>query len=559
MKIRPVIAEVSNTVNPQVRAPLNMGIAITKALYQASETMESASRDWQRVGQIQQRVEAEKKKWDDHDAILSNKTDAELGIDDILNQAERSDPAEHSSLYNTGTKSLETLKKSILDKAYQINPEVSQGTSRIFQPIFANASIKLKDIQNKKFLQNREGEILKQKQRLEDTAPMMPEKVTMPDGSVAYPRQNQIDFFNSYIDQSTREVGVPTPANGQKIKESFRENVAINAVKLSAKADPLGTIEKLARGETGKDIPLDKIQMINSFIETQLRAKDAEKRRGEADAKKAIEDNQRQIKNVLQGLIDSGRGPEALANASYLRDQGYLDFNDVTWVRNEIESQNRAAVRVQKEENPLVKARLTEGVYGMPITITQEDLKKALDNGDIDLEKTYKPYLNELTSRMEADRKEKKTEKQRMLDKSYENGKESMRLFFTLEGPGATVIDQEAKVLHSDAISEYFGLVYREGMDPHEALDLVLPRYGRALDTRKSAATTKLRQALIVDNKDAPAEQMAQRLDAMRMQIPKVTYEQNQRMILQIADLEKFQFEEKARRAAQKEKKANAK
>jgi len=201
------------------------------------------------------------------------------------------------------------------------------------------------------------------------------------------------------------------------------------------------------------------------------------------------------------------------------------------------------------EEDQTLKSKLVAGLYGSKITVSEMDLNRALETKKINI-KTYKEYLAHRTSRVES----LETKEKSSLDRAFEHNEKVLGMKFTMEGPGAAIIDREAKSLHAEALREYYGLVHdpKNPMEPDQAFDKVWNRYEQVLEGVKDRESKKLRKALVIPNKKTSSLQdMGIWLTANEKNMPKATFETQIRMLRSIDYLERSQQKTKELKSTQ--------
>ncbi len=349
MRIKPITQQVEPSFVQGPAATANLGIA--HGFAQLGQELGGASSEWEKVGRWQKRAEIEKQKIDDHDSAFLISTETGEKINSWLDEVKRTDPADHESIKTKGEESLQLILNNAKDQALSKNPEVLRRVNLELSRLSAHANLNLTTIRNEKWKEYHTGELEIYKQYAEDTAPTLPEKVTMPDGTVTYPRQNFMDAYNTKIDEASSKIGFITPKESQKIKQSTRENVSVNTIKLQGLTDPLGTMEKLATGQIGRDLPTDKVLVVNAYLETQLRMRSSAAEKDRIAGEREIKQNREFTRGELQGMVEEGDGENALFHAQALRDQGYWEHEDVTWLRGEIKAYEDMQKKVDVEEN----------------------------------------------------------------------------------------------------------------------------------------------------------------------------------------------------------------
>jgi hypothetical protein len=228
---------------------------------------------------------------------------------------------------------------------------------------------------------------------------------------------------------------------------------------------------------------------------------------------------------------------------------GIVDHEVVTGAISFQKSWNESINKKEREENPTVKNDFTLGLYGSKITKSESDLKRSLESGDINSQ-TYKEYLAHRTSRVES----LETKEKSSLDRAFEHNEKVLGMKFTMEGPGAAIIDREAKSLHAEALREYYGLVHdpKNPMEPDQAFDKVWNRYEQVLEGVKDRESKKLRKALVIPNKKTSSLQdMGIWLTANEKNMPKATFETQIRMLRSIDYLERSQQKTKELKSTQ--------
>lgn len=175
MKIKFISEQVEPGGIPQVRAPLNIGLGVSKGLFHASESLEAAGRDWERVGRMQQAIDEKEKRYNDLFSAVALHQDGATQISqhqDYLKQLNYGDVVPEAE------NSLKDIKTRLLDRAKteKFSPEAIRLFEKDWLALSGQAMIKARDIDNTKFKEKSiQGALQLKNMAVDESIPMSQE------------------------------------------------------------------------------------------------------------------------------------------------------------------------------------------------------------------------------------------------------------------------------------------------------------------------------------------------------------------------------------------------
>ena len=287
--------------------------------------------------------------------------------------------------------------------------------------------------------------------------------------------------------------GIFDPATAQRLRQHIsdknkvrEEKVRYSVAMMDVRRDPRGARERM----DSYNLSTENMARLDAAIDTQFRINEAERTREEASAKKAVEDTQKQIRNVHQGLVEKGLGGEAIENARYLRDQGFLNSDDVKWVETEVDAYNKKLIKGEVPEN---EANIKK-VYDL---IDQQKFNdaKALAKATEMKSATYAGILERIRSHQEQ------WENKNTADTRYRHSQgmsQLMKDMGILEGTMIEKLDPITQEVVSLATREFNSrsMAVAGKEDPYKVAAEIGPKYQQLLSTRKKMGVDNYRSLL---------------------------------------------------------------
>lgn len=292
---------------------------------------------------------------------------------------------------------------------------------------------------------------------------------------------------------SAIQGGIFDPAAAERMRQHItdknkvrEEKVRYSEFLLKVKMDPVSAMEDL----WSSNLSPENTTRAYSAIETQMKANEAKRTRDESAAKKSVEDNQKQIRNVHQGMIERGGGDDAIENARYLRDEGFYNSDDVKWVETEVDAFNKKLVKGEIPEN---EANIKK-VYDL---IDQQKFgdAKAMARATEMKSTTYAGILERIRSHQEQ------WENKNTADTRYRHTQgmsQLMKDMGILEGTMIENLDPITQEVVSLATREYNSrsMAVAGKEDPYKVAAEIGPRYQQMLSQRKKMGVENYRSLL---------------------------------------------------------------
>jgi hypothetical protein len=382
MKITPIIASQEIPAVQNIRVPLGAFTGQARGFAALGAGLEQMSEDWYHVARYEQAVEKKQREFNNVTETIKISEKLRYRLSSAHDELERTSPDQYGKVLENYNQQRTLIKNELNREALDAGSDVYNLFQKEQIRIFGDADLKAKTIRDSKWIHKTKSDIIDLKQQIENRAPQVPNP------------QPMIEFWSAFAGKA-RDEGIIQPEEFVKMQESLKENVLFNKMKLDALVDPLLAMEKMEKGHY-QGLSVEKTIQGQGFAETQLRMKDAARKRDEVEAEKSVKENQKQIRNVLQGMIEANNGAEAISNASYLRDEGFLDFNDVKWVRDEVKGFAESARKVDVPENDVTIRRIhslvDQNKFGEAKKLAAEtDMKPA----------THSSILNQIRTRQD--------------------------------------------------------------------------------------------------------------------------------------------------------------
>ncbi len=150
MRIKFITEQVEPSNIPQVRAPLNIGLGLSKGLFQASEALERSGRDLEAVGKLQQQIDTKQAGYNNLFNAMTLHADGALQISQAY---DRLKSLEYGDVIPEAQTVLADIKARLLDRAQteKMSPDAIRMFERDWLSLSGNALIKAREIDNEKF------------------------------------------------------------------------------------------------------------------------------------------------------------------------------------------------------------------------------------------------------------------------------------------------------------------------------------------------------------------------------------------------------------------------